>query len=179
MKKIIALIAVIVIVLIIPLWGTIFPSFGYIKLDQKLESSHFKQYSAKNLLVFFGYVGCADICTPRLLELAKVYKDLEKKQVDVTVLFINLSPIKDVNAPALFAKSFHPEFKGLYLNQQQLKDVKLEFNVYSTALRENNQLDHSAFLYRLEKNNNNYYLTRIYTQAPFSEAVIVSDLMNE
>lgn len=177
LKKILAGLVVLAMIIVIPLWGFFFADNAYVELDQKIEATYFDQYDDKDLLVFFGYVGCIHICTPRLLELAEIYKVLQQKQLDVGVLFINLSPINNTNAPELFAKSFHPQFKGVYFTQKQLVPITEEFKVYSApALTADNQLEHSAFLYRLQKIENNYYLTRIYTQVPFSENVIVNDI---
>jgi len=170
---------VIVTITLILLNGNFSSSLTKVKLDQKIESNIFDKYNNNYLFVFFGYVGCTDICTPRLKELSSIYEELKSKhKIDINTIFINIIKLEDEQQPKLFAKYFHKEFDGIYLNNDKMQKVKSEFVVYSSpSLTSKGDFDHTSFLFLLKKQKNNYYLKRIYTYSPFDKNVIVKDII--
>lgn len=176
-KKIILILSIFSIILISPFISSMFSDKGYVKLDKELQSTILDSYSEKNILVFFGYVGCVDICTPRLSELSSEYEKLKKKNIDVKVLFINLTKLKDHKSPDLFAKSFNKDFKGIYLHKDELESIKKELNVYSAPrIGESYEIDHTAFLFLFKKTASKYHLSKIYTKIPFHLQLDGNDL---
>jgi len=170
---------VIVSIILILLSGNFSSSLTKIKLDRKIKSKIFNEYNNKYLFVFFGYVGCRDICTPRLQELSPIYEELKSKHhIDIDTIFINITKLQDKEQAELFAKYFHKEFDGIYLNNDKIQKVKNEFDIYSSpSLTSKGDFDHTAFLFLLKKQKNNYYLKRIYTYSPFDKDVIVKDIL--
>ena len=166
-KKTITSITILIIILLLPLVYSYFPQKEYVEINKEIKSTLFDSYDEKNILLFFGYVGCIDICTPRLQELSIEYEKLKNTRIDVQVLFINLTKQEDHELADLFAKYFNKDFKGIYLEKPELEALKSEFNVYSApALGNSNELDHTAFLYLLKKINSKYYLKKIYIKIP-------------
>ena len=166
-------------ILLILFSGNIDSDSGVIKLNQKISSPVFKKYDNKLLFVFFGYVGCADVCTPRLEELSKIYKDLNhKEEIDINTIFVNLIKLQDSELPQLFAEAFHKDFKGVYLKDDILRELKREFDIYiSKSLFDDTEYEHTAFLFLLKKNKDDYYLKRIYTNVPFDKEIIIKDIL--
>lgn len=158
------------------------PGTGIIEKDQKIKTTVFDQYNHPLLLVFFGYVGCTHICSPRLAELDQIYSQLSPKKAqknkrDIGVVFVNLIKLPNPEAANLFAKNFNPDFNGLYPEKQRLTLLKAEFNVYiEAALTDKNNYNHSALLFLLRKKTDGYYLQRIYTASPFDQKLIVNDI---
>jgi len=111
-KKLLLTTLVMGIFILVSLWGFLLIDKGYIKQEKKIESIYFDQFANTNLLLFFGYVGCVDVCTPRLSELAKIFTVLVQKKTDVKVLFINLLPALDIKATDSFAKIFSSAVSG-------------------------------------------------------------------
>lgn len=176
-KKIILFLSILSVVLLTPFISSIFLDKGYIVLNRELQSPLLDSYATKNVLVFFGYVGCVDICTPRLSELSSEYEKLKEKNIDVQVLFINLTKLEDHTLPDLFAKSFNKDFKGIYLPKDELKGIKKELNVYSAPrLDSPYEVDHTAYLFLFKKNGSKYNLNKIYTKIPFSLKLDGGDL---
>lgn len=176
-KKIILVLSILSVILLAPFIGGIFLDKGYVTLDRELQSTFLDSYAEKNILVFFGYVGCVDICTPRLSELSSEYEKLKEKDIDVQVLFINLTKLEDHTLPDLFAKSFNKDFKGIYLPKDELKGIKKELNVYSAPrLGSSYEVDHTAYLFLFKKNDLKYNLNKIYTKIPFSLKLDGDDL---
>ena len=70
-------------------------------------------------IIFFGYSGCTDICTPRLYAINELYKTLDTKtKKRVGVEFVDISAPYDETMPSKFAKFFNSEFKGIYLKKR-------------------------------------------------------------
>ena len=149
----------------------------YMEINREINSELFNHYKSKNILVFFGYVGCIDICTPRLNEMSTIYENLKKLNIDVKVLFINLTKQNDPDLVNLFAKSFNEDFEGIYLDKSELNSLKKEFRVYSVPkLGSSYEVDHTAFLYLLKKVDSKYYLNKIYVKVPFNVPVNGNDI---
>ena len=137
----------------------------------------------KQTLVFFGYVGCADICTPRMHEIVTLVQQYahESNRDDLDVLFINLDTMSTTKQADLFAKSFHQDFMGVTLPKNQLRRTTSMFNAYfSAGLRDKNEINHTQHLYLLHKDaNQNFYLRNIYTKVPYDTKTILDDLIKE
>ncbi len=177
LKNIIGIIAIITAIVLLPFISSYFSQKEYVEINREIRSTLFDSYDNKNLLIFFGYVGCADICTPRLYELSLIYEKLKDTKIDVQVLFINLTKLEDPEVANLFAKSFNKDFKGIYLQKPELESLKREFNVYSApALGDPDEVDHTTFLYLLKKVDSKYYLKKIYTKTPFLISIDGNDL---
>lgn len=151
---------------------------GVVSMDRPVDSPSVNAFSRPNLFVFFGYVGCADVCTPRLSEMAAVYDGLSNEtRRRSAVLFINIKTFPDKNLADLFAKSFHPDFYGISPEKEELARLIKEFNVYySNALFEEGEMDHTAFLFLLKKRGDGYRVNKIFTRIPLQKETIIKSL---
>lgn len=129
-------------------------------------------------LVFFGYSGCSEICTPRLFDLHEIYNTLEEDiKQKVGVVFLDISVPKDQKLPQRFAEFFNSEFKGIYLNKNILRDYTKVFNIYfAQSLIESTQYDHTANLYLVKKNKNKKEIRYIYSAYPYNIEQIKQDI---
>lgn len=87
-------------------------------------------FRGKIVLLFFGYMHCADICPPTLMKLAALRKALESDAARVQVLFITVDPARDT-APKLatFLPAFDPSFIGLTGTTAEIAAVAHEYKV--------------------------------------------------
>lgn len=158
-----------------------FPQFYAInssgRIDKKLPLNFdfLKQENSPVILLFFGYVGCGDICPPALNELSKIYEQLDKSKVKV--YFINILNTTSKDAPRSYAKGYHKDFKGIYLDSFGIKKVATKLNLSIVKVNDN-EVGHSGHLFVLNRNYNNkeYTLNYIYTTRPFDEKSIVKDI---
>ncbi len=129
-------------------------------------------------LVFFGYSGCKNICTPRLESLAKFYNSLEKPiQRKVGVAFIDISTPEDTTLPQRFASYFHLDFKGIYLNSKNSKHYARAFDVfYSRSLLDKNEYNHTANLYLITKQGQQQIIRYMYIAYPYDYEQIKLDI---
>jgi len=171
-------VSLIILLIFVSLSINFIPGGGKLEKNEKVNSRVFNHFNHTILLVFFGYVGCNDICIPRMTELAKIYQQLKQRsELDVGVVFINLTQLSNKTLADLYAKHYNPDFNGIYLKTQQLNELIAEFNVFkSPSLTSENAYNHTASLFLLKKDAGDYYLRRIYIAAPFDQSSIIADI---
>lgn len=130
-----------------------------------IENEFINNFTDEGLIVFFGYVGCNTVCTPRLSELSLVMNNIsDKVKKKFQFIFINLKYSKYDDQADLFVKSFNDGFKGYTLSEEKTKKLAKEFgSYYSTSLLDKNEINHTNNLYFLKKNKKKFILKAIYT----------------
>jgi protein SCO1/2 len=153
-------------------------SQGKIEVSKKIDASYINS-DKKFVLLFFGYVGCTDVCTPLLSSLSSLYESKEFKDVreDVDIIFVNLTPEVQEHQPELFAKFFNPAFKGVYLSRRETLSIDRTFGVFfSRSMSDKTELNHTDFLYLIQNTPNSKKLKSMYSVHPFNKAKIIEDL---
>jgi len=169
------------LVLLLSVLISIAPTFftkgvSRVSLHQAIELPLILNTDKKIELIFFGYSGCTDICTPRLHTIAKWYDSFKYKD-KVQVKFLDISQPYDSFLPNLFARSFHKDFRGVYLTETNLRQYTKAFNVYfSKSLVNKYEFDHTANLYLLKRSKNLKELRYIYTAYPYDLKQINTDI---
>ncbi len=157
---------------------------GQITVDAFVEAPFITRHSSEDtVLLFFGYVGCSAVCTPFLEELHTFYRDtrLDSQRAGIDVLFVNLlSDIEPAQADQ-FAKSFDADFKGVYLDTEQLRKIEREFRLlFSPSLLDKNELNHTDHLYLLQRaDDEQWHLKRFYFIHPLNREQLYQDLLKE
>lgn len=132
------------------------------------------------MLVFYGYVGCTHICMPILDTIKALYtsNNFIPYQHKVDIIFVNLLPKIDKNQPDLFAKSYHPDFYGVYLSEKELSTLDKELQLFFTKSKEKSyDIDHSDHLYLIHPEpNGTLKLINIHTTHPLNIQQIIDDL---
>ena len=161
---------------VFPFMGTFFSS-NSIAADMNKDSiSPFflKNEQSHIVFVYFGYVGCADICVPSLQEISNAYKNIKMSEPLAKVYFVNLNPEQSPDAPDLFAKGFNEEFKGVYASQEQIESLARTYNLAITGTKD--AIGHSSSLYMFVKTPSGYILKYIYSTYPYPIEQILVDL---
>lgn len=155
-------------------------SSGKIEINKEITAPYLKSSQEGLMLVFYGYVGCAKVCTPILHQLDEIYgsKEFEPFRDNVGLKFVNLMPDLEPDQPALFAKSFNPRFSGIYLSQKELMGIDRELGVFfSKSIGNDTQIDHSDNLYLVEKEKGGrLVLKSIYFMHPLNREMLINDL---
>ena len=129
-------------------------------------------------IVFFGYSGCVDVCTPRLHAVSALYDDLSmdvKKRVGVD--FLDVSSPQNKKLPSDFAKLFNKEFNGVYLDDGMARVYAREFNVYfSKGLIDKTEYDHTSNLYLIKRRANKKEIRYVYSSFPYDLRQIQIDI---
>ena len=84
--------------------------------DQDGDRVTQKNLAGKNLLVFFGFTSCRDVCPAQMSKLSNVMNALDKSGhgKQITPVFISVDPERDsVEKVAAYLQHFHSSFVGL------------------------------------------------------------------
>jgi len=113
----------------------------------------------KLVVIFFGYTSCPDVCPTTLSEMNLVRKRLGSLAEDVRFVFITVDPERDTpERTAQYASSFYEGFIGLSGSEASLQQVWQDYGVYhekrSTGSSAGYLVDHSAFLYVIDRGGN-------------------------
>ena len=87
----------------------------------------FSDLEGKVVVVFFGFVGCPDICPLTMSRLAEIYRNLDEPE-DLAVVMVTVDPENDT--PELvnnYATGFHPKFMGLGGDNSQVAEAAKRF----------------------------------------------------
>lgn len=183
-KKIILAVSFFIILLIVlPFAQTLIFSqqtSGKMSIENAIEAPYLTSMEKDLTLVFFGYVGCVKVCTPILYQLDDLYDSHEFAPVKpfVGFAFVNLMPEVQPDQPKAFAKSFNPDFDGIYLTQKELMGIDRDFSLFfSKSLADSTEIDHSDHIYLIEKENNGIVILKnIYTTHPLNKDQIIADI---
>ena len=107
-------------------------------------------FRGKVVLLFFGFVQCADVCPAALFRNAELLRLLGDDGSRVQGLFVTLDPERDtpeiVNA---YAQNFHPSFVGLRADLQRTQETAQHFKVFYRKVPTSGgyTLDHTSMTY--------------------------------
>lgn len=152
---------------------------GTIKVDKTIEAD-FINSSKKHILIFFGYVGCADVCTPALEKLNELYESEEFSAIkdSTDIIFVNLTPKIEASQANAFAKSFNQQFKGIYLSNKEILSIDRTFGLYfAKKLSKKNEINHTDYLYLIQNNKDSKILKTIYSIHPLHIKNVSNDII--
>ena len=152
---------------------------GVIKVNKEVNA-HFIKSKKKNILIYFGYVGCADVCTPFLYKLSDLYESelFKKLKDDTDVFFVNLTPNEEPFQADLFAKFFNKNFKGIYLSKKDILGLDRNFELFfSDNLSDKTKLNHTDNLYFIKNNPDSIILKSIYFTHPLRNEQLINDMI--
>lgn len=142
--------------------------------DQNGQLFNSNRLKGKFSVIYFGFTYCPDICPTTLQKLTDVIETLDKYKIDVTPVFITIDPQRD--KPELLKEylgHFHPKFIGLSGTEEQIKKVADLFKVYyaeaTTGDKEHYMMDHSSFVYLMDKKG--HYLKLFYLDSSAKEII--------
>jgi protein SCO1 len=94
-----------------------------------------RDFRGQYLLIYFGYVHCADVCPMTLSAVADALDILGSKAADLRPVFITVDPRRDTPAIArAYALKFSPRILGLGGTEDQVNAVEKSYRVSSTMM---------------------------------------------
>lgn len=145
--------------------------------DHRMQPRTLADYRGKDVVVFFGYTSCPDICPTNLARFAEAMKQLGDDAARVQVLFITLDPARDTPAKlAAYVTWFHPSFVGLWGDATATDAATREFRVFAAKKEIGGGMgyviDHSTGAYVFDPAGR----LRLYVKDDASVPALVADL---
>jgi cytochrome oxidase Cu insertion factor (SCO1/SenC/PrrC family) len=128
--------------------GNIALDHGFTLVDADGKTVTAKDFPGKFLLVYFGYIHCADQCPTALTTMVEALDEIGPAAKYVQPLFVTVDPARDYG-PALrhFTAAFDPNLIGLTGTRDQVADAASLLGVkYEKVLLDNEDyvVDHSS-----------------------------------
>lgn len=111
--------------------------------------------------IFFGYMGCADVCPDTLAQLRNAYLRMPT-DLRPGVVLIDATAAADENALAHYVRGFHPNFQAYTPSLIELERLSQQFGARITPRPNERGPDHSGSVYQLNRVGDNWILTRTF-----------------
>ncbi|HTW83287.1 MAG TPA: SCO family protein [Candidatus Sulfotelmatobacter sp.] len=112
------------------------PAYDFTLTDQNGRPFSLASERGREVVLFFGYTHCPDVCPATMAQLARVDRGLSAAQrARVQVLFVTVDPQRD-SPPVMkrYVALFDPSFIGLTGSEAQLDPVFAAYHVWHQKL---------------------------------------------
>ena len=145
--------------------------------DHNGQVRHFKDFSGKVVVMFFGFTQCPDVCPTTLLELVEIKKALGKDGDRLQALFVSVDPERDTpEILKAYMVNFDPTFLALYTTPEKLAQLAKDYKVYYKKVPGKTPtsytIDHSAGSYVYDTKGQ----LRLFTRYGTGAAALTADI---
>jgi len=152
-----------------------------IKPNKNISNFNLQDYDGKTFndqslrghwtLLFFGYVGCPDICPATLADVKQIWQMYNPKPVPLRFVFASIDPLPvDNTTLKSFLQNYDPSFIGISGAPTAMQKLSSQLGVYANV--HDQIIDHTATLMLINPQGNLY---AVFTP-PFDTQKIFSDL---
>ncbi len=148
-------------------------------LNEKIKLPFKVEDNKSVILLYFGYVGCPDVCPASLNEIDNIYKKIDNRYKDrVGIYFVNIIENSGANE---YAKYFNNNFKGVDLSSVEVMQFMNKLHAYkSDPLTDSGELYHTSYLYLLKKiKKDEFILKKMYYTHPYDAKMVIDDIEKE
>lgn len=110
-------------------------------------------FRGRNMLLFFGFTYCPDVCPTALQVMAGVMDKLGAKADRIQPVFITVDPERDTPEQlSQYVSTFHPKLIGLTGTKEEIETVLKSYRVYSQKVEDQKStagytMNHSTIIY--------------------------------
>ncbi len=124
-------------------------------IDQDGKARSDADFKGKNLLIYFGYTYCPDMCPTGLQSMSRALDQMGDSAKNVQPLFVTIDPARDTPAKMKeYIASFHPAIIGLTGSAEQIAKIAKEYQVYykkgENVDEHDYVMDHSSLIYLMD-----------------------------
>lgn len=107
------------------------PSLESLTLASTGEPVDLSAYEGDVVLLYFGYVGCPDVCPTALAAISRA-KDLMDPELAsrVHLVMVTVDPERDADSVGDYAKAFNSDFDGAFGDIEATESVSSSYGVY-------------------------------------------------
>jgi protein SCO1/2 len=146
------------------LGGTAFQtpvSVGDVQLQTSEGEFQFANLKGNVVVVFFGFVGCPDVCPLTMKRLSDIYRTIGEPE-NLKIVMVSVDPERDTpDITQNYASGFHPSFIGLSGTNTQVAEATKRFYIGAKATGDG-QVIHTDPVLILDRNGN---MRRVYSQS--------------
>lgn len=122
-------------------------SFTLTNQDGKIVSD--SEFRGKNMLVFFGFTRCPEICPTTVATISSTLDMLGEKATRIAPIFISVDAKHDTPERIRdFLSNFNPRITGLTGDEEKIKNVASAYKAYYAEQGE--MMDHSTLIYWMD-----------------------------
>ena len=132
-----------------------------------------KDFRGRDMLIFFGFTSCPDICPASLQLMSTVLDKLGPKADRITPIFITIDPERDT-APKLdeYVKHFSSRIVGLTGTPEEIAAAAQAYRVYynkvpNKVVPGDYTMDHTGIIYLMDANGD--YVTHFTPATPVDD----------
>ena len=135
------------------------------KPNKLVELPFVLESNKSKCVIFFGYVGCPEVCPVSLAKIAETSRKLNDNKLQVVFISLNNKSQAETEK---FAKIFDSSFVGFKLSKDEQRELIERFNVFWSPERKiiKREAAHSPYIYFLKKEKEAWILKNVYTQYP-------------
>ena len=114
------------------------------------EPLSLSDFSGKQVMLYFGYTFCPDVCPTTLNDLSNMMDELgPKKAENVQVIMVSVDPERDtVEQLATYLPYFNPSFIGMTGSLEEIQDIASQYGIFFERQEGDTQagylVDHTA-----------------------------------
>ncbi len=150
--------------------GYLYSGYSSTKGNAEIIDSELIAVDSEYKLVFFGYAGCYHYCDPRLKQIDPIYEKI-KDDLDVKMLFIDISEETTLEAAAAFVKDVNKEFEAINPDTADIEKLQKMFQDVYIRKMPDGEYWHSGFLYLLKRVDDSYGLVKVYVEFTQTDVV--------
>ncbi len=138
-----------------------------VEQNKILSPQYIHYFKNRYTILYVGYTGCINICTPRLKEISEIQRVLNDRGAKIEYMFLDLRELGD-DVSGDFLKAFRGDFKILSLEENSKNHFLQQLGFYyARGLYDKNEFEHSSYLYLIENNGKELKLITTIMQYPF------------
>ena len=113
-------------------------------------------FQDKNVLLYFGYTFCPDVCPTTMADLAKAQREIDDSGEDFQVIMVTVDPERDTTEKmGAYVEHFHPTFVGLTGTKEAIdkagEDYGLYYEIHAGTAASGYLVDHTARVYVIDR----------------------------
>jgi protein SCO1 len=147
-------------------------------LQTEAGEVHLSDFHGKNVLLYFGYTFCPDVCPLTLAKIAQVKRDLGEGGDKIQILFISIDPERDTpQVLGNYARAFQSAFVAGTESPEKIAGIAKEFGIYyqkapPEAGESGYSIEHTSVIWVIDAQGNK----RLLWQDDLEPAEMASDL---
>ena len=162
------------------IWATLLATIFIIPLtplvsNKVIEAPFLSQSGPDKTIVFFGYSACGDICPTTLTMLSNSLKKNKTQNEWPKVVFVDIDKSSNAQQASNYAQQFNDRFMGFFPSKIELNKLK---NYFGLNFQQTDALiSHRGQTYILQRQNQDWYLTKAYNPQGFTAALLKNDFL--